>query len=139
LKRTLLAQQPAEVGPLDVAHRDVELPVDLAGVVNGDNRRMVEGGGELRLRQEALAEARTLGEVRGEQLERDVAVESGVARAVDTAHPAAAEQHLDSVAEEVAADARVRRDRHVRLPVANHRATTPRLKGFGASRVPRRA
>ena len=108
----MLAQELLEVAAGDVAHRDVELALVLAGVVDRDDVRMVERGGELRLAQEALSEAPVLGQLRCEQLEGDLAVERKVVGPVDDAHPAAAEQRLDPVAEELRADARVCRGGH---------------------------
>ena len=59
----LLPQERAQVGPVDVPHRDVEqtvgvAAVDLAGVVDRDDVRVVEPGRALRLAHEPLAEAR---------------------------------------------------------------------------------
>ena len=68
---------------------------------------MLERRRQPRLAQEALAEAHVLGEVRREQLQRDVAVEREIVGAIDDAHPAAAEQRLDPVAGELASDGQV--------------------------------
>ena len=87
-----LAQQLFQVGAVDEAHRDVQLPVDLAGVVDRDDVRMLERGGQARLAEEALAERDVVGQVGCEQLQRDVAVEREVVGAVHDPHPAAAEQ-----------------------------------------------
>ena len=65
------AQQRLEVGPVDVAHRDEQAPVDLAGLVDRDDVRVVEAGREPRLPQQPLAEALVLRESRGQHLERD--------------------------------------------------------------------
>ena len=59
-------------------------------------------------RQEALAERHVVGELRREQLQRDVSIEREVVRPVDDAHPAAAHQRLDAIAGELLADTRVR-------------------------------
>src|SRR5688572_32046103 len=56
---------------------------------------MVELRERARLAQETLGEARLVGGVAGEDLERDVAVELPVARAIDRAHAALAEQRAD--------------------------------------------
>ena len=45
--------------------------VDLAGVVDRDDVRMLERGGQARLAEEALAERRSSAEVGCEQLQRD--------------------------------------------------------------------
>src|SRR5207248_9049873 len=88
------------VGALYQAHGDVELPGDLARVVDRDDRRVVERRREPRLAQEPLAEANILRELWREELQRHVAVEGEVAGAIDDAHPAAAEQRLDPIAGE---------------------------------------
>ena len=100
-----VAEQLLQVGAVDEAHREVELAVDLAGVVDGDDVRVLERGRQPGLAQEALTERAIGGEVRGEQLQRDVAVEREIARAVDDAHPTTADDRLDPVAGELGADA----------------------------------
>ncbi len=97
-------------------HRDVEPAGDLAGVVDRDDRRVVERGGEARLAQEALAEAHVPGELGREELERDGAVEREVARAIDDAHSTAAEQRLDPVTGQLLAHGEARLG-----PAAAHR------------------
>ncbi len=52
-----------EVAALDVAHGDEEQLAGLTGFVDRDDVGVVDRGGELRLAQEALAEALVLGEV----------------------------------------------------------------------------
>ncbi len=59
----LPSQEGAQIGPVDVSHRDVEQPVrvaavDLAGVVDRNDVRVVEPGRALRLAREPLAKAR---------------------------------------------------------------------------------
>src|SRR5688572_13259180 len=56
---------------------------------------MVELRERARLAQETLGEARLVGCVAGEDLERDVAIELLVACAIDRAHAALAEQRAD--------------------------------------------
>ena len=105
-KRSLRAQlalaveDASEVVALDEAHRQVELPVVLAGLVDRDHVRMVERGGEAWLAQEAGTERLVLGQLRRDQLQRDRALERQVDRPVDDAHAAAADQRLDPVAGE---------------------------------------
>ena len=56
LERELLAAQSfSEVGAVDVAHREVEPSVLLARVVDRDDVRVLERGGDLHVAQEALA------------------------------------------------------------------------------------
>ncbi len=100
-----IAKQLLQVGAVDEPHGQVELAVDLAGVVDGDDVRMLERCREPRLAQEALAERAVRGELRREQLQRDVAVEREIVRAVDDAHPTAPDDRLDPVPSELGADA----------------------------------
>ena len=81
-----------QVLPVDEAHREVELAVVLARLVDGDHVRVVDRRGELRLAQEALAEALVLGQLGGDQLQRDGPLERQVGGAVDHAHAAATGQ-----------------------------------------------
>ena len=101
------AQHAGEVLALDVLHRQVEQPVDLAGVVDRDDVRVLQGGGDPRLAREALAEARGLGEVGRDDLDGGPAPEVEVLGAVDHAHAAAADPLLDPVAGDHRAEARV--------------------------------
>ena len=64
LEPSLLAEEPLEVGALHVAHGDVELPVALGRVVDGQHVRMVDRGGELGLAQQPLLEALVAGQLR---------------------------------------------------------------------------
>ena len=95
-------EQRLEVAPVDVLHRDVEHVVCLAGVVDRDDARVVERGGEPRLAEEPLAEV-GLAERRGEELQCGGAAEPHVLGAVDDARPALA----DRLDEAVPADLRV--------------------------------
>jgi hypothetical protein len=54
--------------------------------------RVVEGGDALRLALEAGTELRVGRQLRRQQLERDLAIEARVARAVNLAHAARAER-----------------------------------------------
>ncbi len=49
LEPPLACEQTREVGALDVAHRDVQAPLCLPSLVDGDDVRVLERGGELRL------------------------------------------------------------------------------------------
>ena len=93
-------QLGAQVVALDEAHRQIQLAVALARLVDRDHVRVVERGRELRLAQEAAAEALVAGELGSNQLQRHRALERDVERAVDDAHPAAADDRLDPVAAE---------------------------------------
>ena len=65
----------------------------LAGVVDGDDRRVVERGRVLRLPPEPDLEGLVPGQVGAQQLDRHVATEPQVASPVHLGHPAVA-QHL---------------------------------------------
>ena len=65
---------------------------------------MLQRGSHPRLGQKPLAERDVLGEVRREQLQRDVTVEREIASPVDDAHPAAAEQRLQPIAGQLRPD-----------------------------------
>ena len=103
----------AQVLTVDVAHREVESAVVLPGLVHGDDMRVVERSGDSRLALEARAEARVLGELGGNQLERDVAVELLLAGEVDDTHAAAADQALDRAAGDLHALAGLVDDLHL--------------------------
>ena len=61
VERALLVEQLPQVGSLDVAHRDEQGAVRLAGLEDRDDIRVVERSGELRLPQEPRPELRVLG------------------------------------------------------------------------------
>ena len=69
----------------------------LTGVVDGDDVRVVERAGRLGLVLEAAQPLGVLGEVGVDDLERHIAREPLVARAVDLAHAALAEERDDLV------------------------------------------
>ena len=118
---------PLQVAALDQPHRDDQLAVLLAGVVDGDDARVVEPGGEPRLAQEPLAEALVVGEVAGDHLERHRPVEGEVGRPVDDAHPAARDQRVDPVPAESRADCRF--CHAAVIPPPRRRAPPPAAKG----------
>src|SRR5262245_32163101 len=76
---------------------------------------MVDRRGELRFLQKADAERLVLGELDGQQLERDLPLEPQILREVDDAHAAETQQRLDPVAGELRADPRVVAHLHVRI------------------------
>src|SRR5581483_8046396 len=112
LRRT---QELLEVGPRHVPHRDVQLVVDLPGGVDRHDVRVIERGGELRLLEETTPEGFVSAAVRSEHLEGDPTAQAYVFGEVDDSDAAAAEDPLDPVGEELAADAWIRRDGHVSL------------------------
>ena len=104
LERALRAEQRAQVGSLDVAHRQVEAPVDVARVVDRHHVRVLERHCELRLAREARTEALIQRELGRHQLQRDRPFQPQVVGAVDDAHPATADQLVDPIADELGAD-----------------------------------
>ena len=105
LHGTRAVQQRSEVGALDVAHRDVQVTVALAGLVDRHDAGVIDRRGESRLRQEARAEASILGQVRGQQLQRYLAPQTQVLGAVHHAHAAATEERLDAITPQMGSDA----------------------------------
>ena len=99
----LAGQQALQVGPVHVAHDEVEVPALLARRVDRDHVRVVDRRGDARLALEALAEpgiARPLG---GDQLDGDGPAERQLGRAVDDAHATAAGDRLDAAAGDLGA------------------------------------
>jgi hypothetical protein len=96
----VLAHLGGKVVPVDEAHGDEERAVLLAGLVDGDDVRMLERGRHARLALEAPAELRVGRELGHDDLERHAAVEAAVDREVDHAHAAAPDLALDVVGAE---------------------------------------
>ena len=67
-------------------HRDEPVVVGLTDVVDGDDMRMVEGGGGLRFLHEALPLVGTADSVGGKDLQGDEPVQTRVTGLVDDAH-----------------------------------------------------
>ena len=88
----------AQRAALDVLHRDVRRAVVLEVVVDRDDVRVAQRAGDARLAQEALGERRVGRVERAELLERDEAVEVGLAGEVHHRHAAAADLAEDLVA-----------------------------------------
>ena len=101
----LVCEQAHEIDGVDVPHGDVQAPLCLTGLVDGDDVRMVERGGDLRLTQESLPEAHVGGELGAQEPERDPPVAAHVPGEVHDPQAAPAEQRLDSIASDLAADA----------------------------------
>ncbi len=93
----------AEALPFHELHHDVRDAPFASDVVDGDDVRMAERRRRARLELEAAQTLRIRREVLGEDLQRDVAFEPGVTRAVDLAHSARAERRDDLVRTEVEA------------------------------------
>ena len=104
-------QPPLEILALDVAHGDEEIAVDLAGLVDGQDVGVIDGRRHLRLAQEARLGFRVGAELRGDDLEGDLATEAGLLGKVDDAHTASAEDGLDPIRTELGTDSRIRAHR----------------------------
>ena len=98
LQRAVFCNELGEVVTLDVAHGEKEQAVLISRLVDGDDVRMVERGRDLRLAEEALAEALVLGELGRDDLERDLAPETLLLGTVDGAHPPSADERFDLIA-----------------------------------------
>ncbi len=125
----------AQVRALDVAHRDVELPVLLARLVERDHVRVLDLRRDLRLVLEPLAERRVGGQVGRDQLQRHLPVQPDLGGAVDDPHPAPPGDRLEPVPGDLRADCclthrsvysvRPRRRSRNRPPADANRAPSP--------------
>ena len=106
-------QALAQVSTLDVAHGDEEEVLGRPRLVDRDDVRMVDGRGQLRLAQEAVTERFVPGEAGSKQLQRHPPLQPQILGQVDDAHPAEAQQRLDPVAGDLAADQQVIAHFHV--------------------------
>ena len=98
LDRQALAAQPRlERFALDQLHRNERVRIRLADVVDHRDIRVVERGRGPGLLDEALLRGLELGDVRGEELEGDEALESGILRLVHDSHPTFAKLVEDEV------------------------------------------
>ena len=100
-QRALAAHERPQVVAVHVAHHEVGLPVRDAGAVDGQDVRLLDGGGGARLAQEALARALVVDELGRDDLDRDLAVEVELTRSVDDAHAALADRLLDETTREL--------------------------------------
>ena len=123
--------------PVGHVHGQELAPVDLAGVDDADQMRMLDRGRRSRLVQEALAVLVVGRELGLDDLQRDVVDGSLAARPVDGAHRPLAEQALDPVDAEDVARLQLgfrgslgHRVRIAATPARN--GTAPTLQGSGA-------
>lgn len=117
-----------EVGPLDVAHRDVEVTVGLIEVVQRDDVGVVDRGRVAGLVDEAFAELAVGGQRLVDDLERDAATQAGVGGAVEDAHAAAADDPVDAEVTETLPG------QVLRAPVGHAGTLTPPVIRIGAER-----
>ena len=109
--------QLLEAAPLDHLHGDVVGALSLAAVVDGDDVRVGEPRGRLRLAPEALDEEIVLCVALVQDLDRDPAPEVLVLRQIDVCHPSGAELSEDPVAAvEERVDEGVRNAGHGAIP-----------------------
>ena len=98
VQRRLLDDELLERAALEVLHRDVRRAVPFAAVEDADDVGVLQAGRARGLAAEALDELVVLGEAPVQQLERDLAAELLVERAVHVGHPARPDAVLDRVA-----------------------------------------
>ena len=84
--RIFLFQQVGSVGAVDVVHRDPQLTVVFASVVDPDDVGMAQSGGQVGLADEPLPERGVAGYVRAEDLQGLLAGQAGMLDQVDLAH-----------------------------------------------------
>jgi hypothetical protein len=116
-----------QVGAVDEPHRDIELAVDLPGLVDRDHVRVVDRRSEHRFALEALAELAVAREVVGDQLQRDGPRERDLGRPVHTAHAALAGDAVDLISREDGARHQFRHGRLISAGVS--RREISRLDG----------
>src|SRR4051794_3443948 len=97
VERRLVADQLLQGPPRQELHRDVVGAVVLAAVEHADDVGVLEPRRGGRLAPEALHELAVAGEAAVQHLERDLAAELRVLRAVDVGHPARADAAHDLV------------------------------------------
>ena len=96
-KRPSAMQDLFEGAAVDELHHHVGDAGVFAGVEDGDDVGVVQGGGVLGLALESDEERLVTRQVGSQQFHRDVAAESQVAAAVDFCHPAVADDLADLV------------------------------------------
>jgi hypothetical protein len=79
----------------------------LLGAVDLRDVRMIEGGERLRFALESQRAIRITDEVVGQDFDGDVAIQFGIARAIDLAHAAFAQLVEDAKVSELLADHRI--------------------------------
>jgi hypothetical protein len=113
---TLAPQQRSQVGAVDVAHREEEHALGFARRVDRDDVRVLQARGQPRFPLQARAKVRVVHETGRQHLERHVAAEAIIVGAVHLAHAAAADQRLDAIAGQLAADLQgLSRDAHAAI------------------------
>ncbi len=96
-----VVDQPAEIGAVHEAVRDVQLSFRLARRVDGQDPPMVDRRREPRLAEKALSEGRVAGQLGSYQLQGDRPVERELRRSIDDSHAASSDDLFDPVAGEL--------------------------------------
>ena len=87
-ERQSLSRHHAQGGSLDELHRDVAIVANDTRLVDRDDVRVIQRGGERGLAQQAIERVVVVHERTANYLERDVACEPAVGGTVDLAHSA---------------------------------------------------
>ena len=77
---------------IDELHRYVQDAIGLAGVVDGNDVRVVEGGGAPGFSDETLPERLVVCQLRRQELQGDLTIQLSVPREINLAHAAAPNQ-----------------------------------------------
>jgi len=96
-QRAGAVDERAQVMPVDEAHDQIGGPVALARGVDGDHVRVLDRGRGLRLLLEPGPKLLVARQFRGDQLQRDGALEAQLGRPVDHSHAALTGNLVDSV------------------------------------------
>ncbi len=91
------AIRSANVGPSTSSNTNARTPSDSSQTVDRADMRMIQRGKSLRFTFEASEAVRIGSECLGQDLERDVAIQLRIARAIHLAHAARPEQAQDFV------------------------------------------
>src|SRR5947209_20388652 len=92
------SQQRSKLFSLDKFHREENLTVDLANVVNPTDVRMRHLAGDTHFAMEALHGVDILREIPGKKFKSDRLAQPEIVRAIDFAHAAFAQQTNDAIA-----------------------------------------
>ena len=98
--RIVFAQEAARVGAGHIVHRNPELAVLFAAVMNPTMFGMRQTGRQLRLAQKSRPKLRIGGQIRRQHLQRILARQPWMRRQIHTAHPARAQHPHDRVSGE---------------------------------------
>jgi hypothetical protein len=96
-QRCAVAHQGPQIEAVDVAHRDEQAAVELAGVIDRNHIGVIEARRQPRLAQEPLAEALVLREPRRQHLQGDRAVKPRIASEIHLAHAAPPDPRPDLI------------------------------------------